>query len=102
MSPTTTLATLSLCLLGISARGEAQRGRAAARPVALSIPAPREFRHHETIVVGYDEPSGYGSVTLQPMVVVESPQLALTALFVFKGKVLEAPPNRVSLGFVSK
>jgi hypothetical protein len=36
------------------------------------------------------------------MVVVESPQLALTTLFVFKGRVLEAPPIRVSLGFISK
>ena len=101
MSPTA-LTTLCLCLLGISARGEAQRGGAAARSGALAIPAPREFRHHETIVVGYDEPSGFGSVTLQPMVVAESSQLALTALFVFKGKVLEAPPSRVSLGFISK
>ena len=96
------IGTLCVCLLGLSARSEAQGGGPAARPRALSIPAPREFRHHETIVVGYDEPSGFGSVSLRPMVVADSPQLTLTALFIFKGKVLEAPPPKVSLGFVSK
>jgi hypothetical protein len=52
--------------------------------------------------MAYDEPSGFGSVELRPMIVAESSQLALTALFVFKGRVLQAPPARVSLGFVSK
>ena len=98
----TTIKTLCVCLLGLAARSEAQGGGTATRPRALSIPAPREFRHHETIVIGYDEPSGFGSVSLQPMLLSDSSKLTLTALFVFKGRVLEAPPPRVSLGFVSK
>jgi hypothetical protein len=64
------------------------------------IPARREFRHRETIVVHYHEASGYGAVELRPALLAASPEVRVRALFNFPGRQLAAPPERVTLALV--
>ena len=66
------------------------------------IPAAREFAHHETIWTAYHAASGYGDVELRPMLLDDQPELRLTAMFVFRGERLVAPPPMVSVAFVAR
>jgi hypothetical protein len=66
-----------------------------------SIPAPRDFAHDETLWMGFHEASGYGTVELRPMLLAESPELRLQAMFVHQGRRLQRPPVTLSLAFHS-
>ena len=68
---------------------------------AATSAASHAARHHETIWTAYHAASGYGDVELRPMLLVASPELRLTAMFVFKGERLTAPPPWVSVAFVA-
>lgn len=67
----------------------------------LAIPRARAFAHHAHIRMGYHDASGYGDVELEPMPVSDSLGLSLTALFVFEGHVLHAPPAQVSIALAA-
>ncbi|NUO65074.1 MAG: hypothetical protein HOQ11_09255 [Gemmatimonadaceae bacterium] len=69
----------------------------AAAQSRATIPAGRDFAHHETIQMGYHEASGYGFVELRPMVVAEQPEVRLAALYNFKGHAPAAAPEAVGL-----
>lgn len=70
---------------------------AAAAQSRVTIPAARDFAHHETIQMGYHEASGYGFVELRPMVVAEHPEVRLAALYNFKGRAPAVAPEAVGL-----
>jgi hypothetical protein len=94
---------LLLALGTVPAAGAAQRPARVATPgaPAAGIPARREFRHRETILVEYHEASGYGAVELRPALVAESPEVRVQALFTFPGRRPAAPPAQVSFAVVS-
>ncbi|HEX2781061.1 MAG TPA: hypothetical protein VHM30_16295 [Gemmatimonadaceae bacterium] len=75
----------------------APTARAQSTASRTAIPAPRSFAHHETIQMGYHEPSGYGLVELRPMLVGEHPEIRLSAMYNFKGRALSAPPEAVGI-----
>jgi TonB family protein len=69
----------------------------AAQQPPLAIPRPRDFHHRATIWTEYHAASGFGSVALRPLPIADAPPVSLTALYVYKGERLTAPPAQVSL-----
>jgi len=77
-------------------------GELVAQPAAsVAVPARREFAHGETIVMEYHAASGFGAVELRPVLLSESPEVRLRALFKFRGRAPKTLPDAVTLAIVS-
>jgi hypothetical protein len=88
---------LALLIALLTGAAPAAAQRTPADP--LRPPAAREFRHSETIWMGFHEASGYSNVELRPVAL--APDLALTAMFVFKGRTPATLPPQVSLALTT-
>ena len=73
----------------------------AAPLAAQSIPAARPFAHHETIRMGFNEPSGYGFVELDQMLLRERPEIRLSAIYSYRGRTPTTPPEAVSVAILA-
>ena len=94
-----TVFALSLCLT-LGALNPSGVAHAQSR-ASTSIPERRVFEHGESIVMEYHAASGFGAVELRPVLLSESPEVRLRALFKFRGRAPKTPPDAVSLAIVS-
>ena len=78
--------------------GAVGAGPLAAQP---SIPAARPFAHHETIRMGFHEPSGYGFVELREMLLRATPEIRLSAIYSYRGRTPSMPPAAVSVALLA-